>query len=275
MLKCPVCNEKLNKVNSSYICKNKHNYDISKYGYTNLLLANHYNSLHPGDDKEMVMARKDFFNSDKYRILKEKLLEILKEYSKKETILCDVGCGEGYYTNYLHYNLSKYVDVNTIGIDISKYAIIEACKESRNLSNIDYVIANINRLPIINESCDIILNCFAPIDDKEFYRILKDKGVYIRVLPGKNHLFGLKQELYDNPYYNEKKEERLNGFILEKEIDIEDVIELNKKEIISLFKMTPYYYKSKTSSLDKLEQLYSLKTEISFNIRIYKKNHLD
>ena len=81
--------------------------------------------------------------------------------------------------------------------------------------------------------------------------------------------------LDSNDIDNDKKEELLNGFILEKEIDIEDVIELNKEEIIKLFKMTPYYYKSEKSSLEKLEQLNFLKTEISFNIRIYKKCQLN
>ncbi len=277
MLKCPVCNKRLYIGNNSYVCDNKHTYDVSKYGYINLLLANHFHSLHPGDDKEMVIARKEFFKYDKYKILKIELLGILSKYCKDKTILSDIGCGEGYYTNYLHEKLLQSFDITTIGMDISKYAIIEASKDSnkKNLKNIKYVIANINRLPLIDSTCDILLNCFAPIDGREFYRVLKDEGLYIRVLPGKNHLFGLKKVLYQNTYYNEKKEEKLNGFVLEDEIDIEDTIKLTHDEIISLFKMTPYYYKSSKESLSKLEELQYLETEISFNIRIYKKCRVD
>ena len=60
-IKCPVCNKSLNKVNNVYKCENKHSFDISNKGYCNLLLANQKFSDSSGDDKEMILARKEFF----------------------------------------------------------------------------------------------------------------------------------------------------------------------------------------------------------------------
>ena len=275
IIKCPVCNEILNKVERVYKCKNKHSFDISSKGYTNLMLANQSFSDASGDDKEMVLSRKEFFELDKYKCLKFKLLEVINKYVNKEEIsFLDIACGEGYYTNFLHENLSKKYKINTYGIDISRFAIHEANKSKKmnNLENIEYFIANLSRLPFIDKSLDLMLNCFAPIDEKEFYRVLNDKGIYIRVLPGKDHLFGLKSVLYENPYLNERKEENIAGLTLKEELEISQEITLeNSKDIINLFKMTPYYYKTSKSAMSKLESMDNLNTTISFVIRIYAK----
>ena len=275
IIKCPVCNGVLNKVERTYKCGNKHSFDISSKGYTNLMLANQSFSDASGDDKEMILSRKEFFELDKYKCLKCKLLEVINKYVNKEEItFLDIACGEGYYTNFLHENLSKKYKIDTYGIDISRFAIHEAnkSKKIKNLENIEYFIANLSRLPFIDKSLDLMLNCFAPIDEKEFYRVLNDNGIYIRVLPGKDHLFGLKSVLYEKPYLNERKEENINGLTLKEELEISEDIKLDSSEdIINLFKMTPYYYKTSKSVMNKLEGMDSLKTTISFVIRIYAK----
>lgn len=275
IIKCPVCNEKLNKIDKTYKCKNKHSFDISTKGYTNLMLANQSFSDASGDDKEMVLSRKEFFELNKYKCLKDKLLEVITKYIHKERIsFLDIACGEGYYTNFLHDNLSKKYKINTYGIDISRFAIHEANKSKKmfQLENIEYFIANLSKLPFLDDSLDLLLNCFAPIDQKEFFRVLNDKGIYIRVLPGKDHLYGLKSVLYEKPYLNEKKEENIEGLTLKEEIEILDDIALNSsKDIVNLFKMTPYYYKTSRDALTKLENMKSLETRISFLIRIYQK----
>lgn len=273
-LKCPVCGNLLTKGNNTYKCKKNHSFDISKYGYTNLLLANQSRSLNPGDDKEMVLARKRFFELDKYACLKIKLLDILLKYCKQEEYLCDIACGEGYYTNYLHSKLSNNIDIKTVGSDISKYAILEASKQKNKLqlNNINYVIANLSNMPFMDKTFSTILNCFAPLDVEEFNRLLKDEGLYIRVLPGPKHLWGLKQVLYEEPYINASKEEIVDNMELLENIIIEKQIYLEtNQEIWDLFMMTPYFYKTSNVAKEKLKQVDSLETTISFNIRVYKK----
>lgn len=275
IVKCPVCDKTLFKYEKTYKCMNNHSFDISSKGYTNLMLANQSFSDSSGDDKEMILARKDFFDLDKYHCLKEKLLELVRKYHKKEKMnFLDIACGEGYYTNFLHRTMSKIYQVKSFGIDISKFAIHEANKKKRmeNLENIEYFIANLSKLPFIDNSLSLMLNCFAPIDESEFYRVLDSEGVYIRVLPGKNHLLGLKNILYENAYLNEKKSETIEGLTLMEEVEISDnmVLETNS-DIMNLFKMTPYYYKTSLSAIDKLKQLDKLETEISFLIRVYIK----
>ena len=63
MLICPVCKEKLQIVNNSYKCINNHSFDISKSGYTNLLIS----KTNSGDNQEMVNARFVFLNKGYYK----------------------------------------------------------------------------------------------------------------------------------------------------------------------------------------------------------------
>ena len=174
----------------------------------------------------------------------------------------------------MHTKLNENHKVSSVGIDISKYAIIEACKKKRaeKLENIDYFIGNLMNLPFNSSSFDFMLNCFALLDEKEFHRVLKENGYFIRVLPDADHLLGIKEVLYKNVILNVMKEKTINGFTLVDEIHIKDDITLkSKEEIYDLFTMTPYYYKTSKESINKLLSLNTLKTRISFVLLVYKK----
>ena len=115
---CPICKNELTNKERSYICINKHTFDISKYGYLNLSI----NKTNTGDNKEMIKARTMFLETDSYRPLKDRLNNVINSFNK--TSLLDLACGEGYYTksfNILH----KY------GIDLSKEAITYASKKDK------------------------------------------------------------------------------------------------------------------------------------------------
>ncbi len=276
VLKCPVCNLELNKNVNTYSCYNHHSYDIAKKGYTNLLLANQGHASNSGDDKEMVEARVRFLQTDHYQILRNELVNQFNKYiqDQEKVNFVDVACGEGYYTSYIHQQLVDKIDLNTYGVDISKFAIIEASNKKRRLnqSKIEYFIGNMDYLPFLDNTFYILLNCFSPMNEKEFTRVLKSNGIYIRVLPGKKHLLGLKEVLYDEVYLNEMKDSKLDNFTLIDEIEINDNITLtNQEQISDLFSMTPYYYKTSLEAANKLKSLSSLSTIISFIILVYKK----
>ena len=274
-LKCPVCQEKLIKIDNTFKCEKNHSYDISSKGYTNMLLANQRHSINPGDSKEMILSRVRFLEKDYYHILRKTILDTINKYASWDSFsFCDLACGEGYYTNYLHTKLNENHKVSSVGIDISKYAFIEACKKKRaeKLENIDYFIGNLMNLPFNSSSFDFMLNCFALLDEKEFYRVLKENGYFIRILPDADHLLGIKEVLYKNVILNVMKEKTINGFTLVDEIHIKDDITLkSKEEIYDLFTMTPYYYKTSKESINKLLSLNTLKTRISFVLLVYKK----
>lgn len=275
ILYCPHCKNELNQIDKTFKCVNNHSYDISKKGFVNLLLANQHHSDNSGDEKGMILSRVRFLNTGKYDLLRDLITETIKSNldSSKDNVVCDLGCGEGYYTTYFHNKLKDEFNLSTYGVDLSKQAINECTIRQRQmkLENIKFIIGNLNYLPIQNESVDLIVNSFAKIDENEFLRILRKNGIFLRILPGTKHLLGLKEVLYENVRLNEDKETYIEGFELIDIKESEGNILLNNQEINDLFTMTPYYYKSPKDTSESLMKKEELNTIISFKILVYRK----
>lgn len=275
ILYCPHCKNELNQIGNTFKCVNNHSYDISKKGFVNLLLANQHHSDNSGDEKGMILSRVRFLNTGKYDLLRDLITETIKSNldSLKDNVVCDLGCGEGYYTTYFHNKLKDEINLSTYGVDLSKQAINECTIRQRQmkLEDIKFIIGNLNYLPIQNESVDLIVNSFAKIDENEFLRILRKNGIFLRILPGTKHLLGLKEVLYENVRLNEDKETYIEGFELIDVKESEGNILLNNQEINDLFTMTPYYYKSPKDTSEALMKKEELNTIISFKILVYRK----
>lgn len=55
---CPLCAAPLERAAGAYRCPGGHSFDIAKEGYVHLLPPNQKHSALPGDDREMVLARR-------------------------------------------------------------------------------------------------------------------------------------------------------------------------------------------------------------------------
>ncbi len=263
MLSCPVCKQNLIKNCKSYSCINGHCFDISKKGYVNLLMSQSSSLKTHGDDKEMTAGRRDFLNSGHYEKLKK---EICKR-TEKFTSLIDVGCGEGYYTCSVYENNNN---CKVFGIDISK-DIVAAAHIRNKKGDVAFAVAGCTNIPVADKSIECILSVFAPVCDSEFSRITVSDGYIIRVTPGLNHLFELKEAVYDNARLNEKINLEIKGFqILSSDI-LKYKFIANTEQIKNLFTMTPYYYKTSPSDKAKLDKIDNLDITAEFEITTYKK----
>lgn len=268
---CPKCGGRLEFDGNSYRCEKRHTYDKARSGYVNFLLSDQMNSKLPGDNKLMVNARKSFLSKGYYGKLMENFCSAVKKYAVENAVILDAGCGEGYYT----VNMAKTVhDAFVMGTDISKTAVDAAAKRARaeSAENLLFSVSSVFHLPVESNSCDMVTTLFAPWCGEEFLRVLKPEGVLVMVIPSERHLIQLKEAVYDEPYLNEVKDFSLEGFSLLEHINIADRIKLNSTEdILNLFSMTPYYYKTGEDGHKKLSALSELETEIGFEILIYKK----
>lgn len=260
MLLCPKCGSELVKQERVWRCKNNHSYDISKRGYVHLALHHPSGS---GDDKEMVKARTRFLTHGYYEPLQQALVQIVQRYQPKTIV--DAGCGEGYYTNRL-----KQEATNVIGFDLSKHAVDEACKAK---SGAVYAVASVFHMPLNDACADMVLSVFAPFEAEEFLRVLKPGGRFVKVGPGAQHLMGLKQVLYDEPYEKHSEPESYAGFTLEETGCVEaDLCIQDAMDIQALFHMTPYYWKTPRDAAKRLASCTKLHTKIQFQIEIYRKD---
>ena len=287
MLKCPNCNKVLKVIDKSYKCENNHSFDISKYGHINLLLSNQKNSKAPGDNKEMVIARKGFLDENYYSGISDRVNEIVNSYiienpeinkeetNKEEINILDTGCGEGYYTERLRKSL-KEKDIkkfNIYGLDISKEAIILA---SKTYKEIDWMVASATHLPFLDESLDFIICMFAKIVPEEKMRCLKKGGKLIVVSTGENHLQELKQVVYETvkkDFYLPAQDETLKIFKhLETINNSYTTLIKTKEHIENLFNMTPYRWRSPEAGVKKLFELDTLQVTVEVSIDIFEKN---
>ena len=269
-LRCPVCGEPLFLQQKSYRCKKGHSFDLSREGYCNLILSGRRHSKTPGDNQDMARARNQFFAGDHYRILLGALSAQVLKYLPQDGTLVDAGCGEGYYTAGVFSALQqagRWGDL--VGVDLSKFALRYAAKRE---PGVRFLAASIFALPLFDQTADMVMNIFAPVADREFYRVLRPGGVLAIGAPGPRHLFGPKEVLYNAPYENEKNSFVLEGFSSLEVIRVTGEMRLESKEDIAhLFMMTPYYWKSPKEGCQRLESLHTLSTPIQFEIHLLKK----
>lgn len=260
MLRCPVCLKPLVFVDHTARCEHGHSFDIAKEGYVNLLRGSKSGDK-IGDDKFSARSRRDFLNKGYYAPLKDALVAIFMD---KQGTLLDICCGEGYYTSALGQN--EKLDV--YGFDIAREMIRLAAKRGRGT----YFVANMASIPVEDASFDYAVHLFAPFKEEEFARILKPGGSLYTVVPGKDHLFGLKQALYETPYRNDEKlpETKCLQLVGTQKITAQILLE-NPQDIESVFRMTPYYFHTSETDRAKLKAFETLQTPIEFVIAHYLK----
>jgi Methylase involved in ubiquinone/menaquinone biosynthesis len=152
--------------------------------------------------------------------------------------------------------------VRAAGVDLSLAAVKRAAKKDRGLF---FAVASVFELPLAEESTDVLLSIFAPINEFGFKRVLKRGGRLIIAAPGKRHLFGLKEVLYENPYENEENLFQFDGFEYKKSHFVKREIYLeNTSDVMNLFMMTPYYWKTSQNGVKRLGELKELNTTIEF-----------
>ncbi len=267
MFICPICKSKLNIVGKTYLCENNHSFDIAKQGYVNLLPVNKKHSDNPGDSKDMVLSRREFLESGNYDCFAEKLIEIINSTftnSQKISII-DCGCGEGYYDGFLDRLKFNY---DLYGFDISKEAVRFA---SAKYKKGNFAVGSCFNVPVESDCFDLAINIFAPMVESETARVLKNGGYLIYAVPGKNHLMGLKELLYENVYENEEKHTEYDGFEFVERHTVKNVITVDSEMGVNLFKMTPYYFKTGLGAEEKIRKSDGFTTEIHFDFLVYRK----
>ena len=264
LLICPVCKKQLVREGNSLKCESGHCFDFSKEGYVNLLTSQHKSGSLTGDNKDMAKSRKDFLGKGYFSCLANALSNEFAKTQTSSSVALDICCGEGYYSE----KLLERSHCRLFGFDLSKEMVRLAAK--RKLDAL-FFVANISGIPLPDSSVDFAFHLFAPFHEKEFSRILKKDGELITVVPGKNHLFSLKKAVYDTPYVNDEKPPETSILKLTETIKVSDRIHLDcNDDIMALFSMTPYYYRTSKQDIAKLEAMNELDTEVEFVMCKYK-----
>ncbi len=265
LLMCPVCREVLSLTERTWHCINNHSYDVAKQGYVNLHVVQHKHSKNPGDTPESVQARRAFLSGGFYAPLQQAVVQKIRDLRIEN--LLDIGCGEGYYTDAMQQEVMQCV-----GVDIAKNAVQVAAKLNKNVT---WVVGTGATLPVMDDSIDLCTSLFSPIPQEEILRVLKPEGYLMVVTPAPNHLFAMREALFDEvkPHEPHKFVEQLQAhFTLIDQPVVESTFELDQVQLKNLVAMTPYAYKAKSENRQQLEQQEKTELKAAFQIYIFQKN---
>lgn len=262
-LLCPLCGAPLCRQENTYRCENHHSFDIARQGYVNLLPVQQKHSLHPGDTREQVVARRAFLNAGYYQPIVDVLIETARELGCQGPIL-DVGCGEGYYSS----RLATALDSKLLGLDISKEAVRAAAGAYKNAA---WVCATASHLPVKDGSIKLLTSLFSLTLAEEFHRVLAPDGCYFQVLAAQDHLLGLKSIIYPELFLREKDSvPELAGFELVKTIPIRFTFTVEGEMVRNLLSMTPHVYRISKEGAQALENTASLTDTASCVLNVYR-----
>jgi len=272
---CPLCQQTLTLTDQSYCCKNNHSFDQAKQGYVNLLPVQFKHSKDPGDNKNMVAARRAFLNKGFYQPLVDKMLMLYQQYGQLDDPLLDAGCGEGFYSHQ-----HKTTTNQVYGVDIAKEAIKIAAKRYENCH---FSVGTLSKLSFADNYFSWITSVYAPILETEFTRVLNHGGYLLTVTPAQQHLYELKQLIYRHANEHDVTKSPINELTLITEqrltypmiFDNSDNSENSADkggnvDVVNLLAMTPFAFKASDEVVEKIKNTEQFSCQADFILRLYQ-----
>ena len=261
---CPICGKELNKQDRTWLCPDRHSFDVARQGYVNLLTVQQKHSLAPGDTREQVLARRAFLEAGFYAPIAETLIETAKKYGVAGQIL-DIGCGEGYYTS----RLAAALGLPLTGLDISKEAV--RCAAAKYKDHL-WLCATAAHIPVPDGGASLLTSLFALTLPEEFHRVLEKDGLYFQVLAAEDHLMGLKSIIYDELRHKQKDTvPEIPGFRRLESIPIRFSFTVEGEQIRNLFSMTPHVFRIGREGAQRLAETDHLEDTASCMLNVFRR----
>ena len=244
---CPICQEALDLVQQSLACPNRHSFDLAKFGYVNLAPQVKASKDY---DKENFQNRQLVLENGFYNHILNALSECLSPLAHPANIL-DIGCGEGYYSRSLQ---ERHPDHSFYAFDLSKESIQLAAKSDQEWK-VKWFVGDLARLPLLDQSMDLLLDIFSPANYQEFKRVLVPDGRLIKVIPTAAHLQEIRQKVKDHldqaDYSNEQIIQHFSDhFTIENTFHCQGTFELTPVLREALLSMTPLLFHIDPAQID-------------------------
>lgn len=243
---CPICRSQMRVCDtSSFVCTNRHTFNIAKQGYVNFL--DHPIKTNYGKDvfegRRAIITQSGLFAPLYHSIADVIACQKAHSMNNRTLAMLDTGCGEGSHLSKIYKHISSFNgdSVTGVGIDISKEGILAASKKYEELI---WSVADLANTPFNDRQFDVLLNILSPANYKEFKRLLTDDGIVIKVVPRRDYLKEVRQFFFDNKekqtYSNADIIARFtHNFHHVKYLNLRYTQILAKTEIQALVQMTP------------------------------------
>lgn len=281
LLACPLCGTHFTQQQATLVCASSHAFDIAREGYVNLL-----RKKLPGDTKEMLLARRRFFDRGYYQPVSDTINGLVAAYAHSVSLqnlegpshlhILDAGCGEGYYLDRLRAYLSTSDQSPLcLGLDISKDGVRLAAKrypENR------FLVANLKeRLVLQDATIQVMLNVFSPRNPEEYARVLSPDALLLVVIPGPAHLHQLRSVLHLLNIEESKEQHVIEQFSPRFSLlttrTLSYTLRLQQPEISWLVMMTPNYWHLSTESRAELAQVEAIQATVEMTFLLFRRQN--
>ncbi|MBB1270879.1 putative RNA methyltransferase [Shewanella sp. SR44-3] len=269
MLICPICTSPLQQHQASqgFYCENKHHYDRHKEGYWPLLLVN--KTKMQAISREKMRAKRFLLASGIYSPVVDKIAQVLLTLlvNKPELQHLDYQCGDGYYLRALMPNLSA-LNAQHWGIDDSENTLFAASKAG---TAANLLLSGLKKLPIADNSVDVITILDSPLKGKECQRVLKDDGILVMLIPAERHLWQLKQQVYSDLVEKQQEINLPKNIQVIESHQIKFTQDVDGQQAITLLDMSSFGWRANDELRHGIKTQQNTHLEFEFNLVIAKK----
>ena len=180
--RCPFCQSELSLKDNSLVCTNNHTFNINKKGY---LYLSTINNLHTSElyNNSLFQARRQVIHSGIYDNIHQEIIKTINTYNQNAQSIIDIGSGEATHLSKItkdkNYNFKLAIDLSKQAISLASDYIYEGLISS---------ISDVENIPLKDNCIDIILDFLSPMSLKECFRVLKENGIIIKVIPTRSYL---------------------------------------------------------------------------------------
>ena len=228
VLACPHCRGRLCPDHRSLVCPLGHRFDVARHGSVRLDVGRGH-LRHQGDDRDMIEARRVFFEAGGFRAVTAALATVTEQAcgSRASWWLLDVGAGTGHHSEGI---LDRSVGGHGVAVDVSRHALAAAARRHPRLAAVGADVWA--GLPVRSDMVDVILVAFAPRNAAEMHRALRPDGRLLVLTPAADHLRELLA--HTSVGIDAHKRERLNRtfaqrFELERRLRVTDRVQATRR----------------------------------------------
>jgi 23S rRNA (guanine745-N1)-methyltransferase len=267
-LACTVrdCGLPLTRRERAYVCRSGHSFDIARSGYVNLLQDRR--SLEAGDSKAAVDARAALERTGVGSGVIEAVIDkVLLLDLPLGAVIVDLGSGSGEMLG----RLSTRRQVSGIGIDLSSAA---AEFSVRRFPALTWVVANADRrLPLRDNSVEVVLSIHGRRNPAECTRVLTPTGRLIVVIPAPDDLIELRAVVQGQVVERDRVEamlvEHQTFFRLDQRVAVREQLTLEHEALLNVLRGT--YRGARFRLSERVGSILRLQVTLSSELCVFQK----
>jgi 23S rRNA (guanine745-N1)-methyltransferase len=260
------CTLPLQRRDRTFVCAAGHSYDLARSGYVNLLQPQDRRSRAAGDSVSAVDARAALLADGVGRTLIDAIASRASALELGDApVIVDLGCGSGDA-------LAALTETHAgIGIDLSTPAIDRA---ARRFPGRTWLVANADRrLPLLDDSVDLVLSVHGRRNPPEVARVLRAGRYHLVAIPAADDLIELRELVQGTRIERDRKDavlaEHAGLFRLMEHTVVRETLSLGRPALLNLLQGT--YRGVRRGAADRVAELTQMDVTLASDLLLFRR----